>query len=86
MKYGDAAVEFPNIFDVLTKDEKENNDNSNNNTLLLLLLQSIIERIKDVDVKVRESALDYLRERINFATQLTEDQRVEILRTGLTRR
>jgi hypothetical protein len=45
----------------------------------------IIERVKDVDVKVREAALDSLRENVN-ADDLTEDQRVEILRYGLTKR
>jgi len=62
------------------EEEEEENDNH------ALVLHSIIERIKDVDVKVRESALDYLREQIHFVTQLTEDQRVEILRSGLTKR
>jgi len=62
------------------EEEEEENDNH------ALVLQSIIERIKDVDVKVRESALDYLREQIHFVTLLTEDQRVEILRNGLTKR
>jgi hypothetical protein len=45
----------------------------------------IIERVKDVDVKVREAALDSLRENANV-DDLTEDQRVEILRYGLTKR
>jgi hypothetical protein len=67
-------------------DEEEENNDNNNNSSMLWLLQPIIERIKDVDGKVRESALDYLREKVTFGTQLTEDQRVEILRTGLTKR
>mmetsp|Transcript_17817 Transcript_17817/g.38497 ORF Transcript_17817/g.38497 Transcript_17817/m.38497 type:complete len:1137 (-) Transcript_17817:266-3676(-) len=58
--------------------EKEAEENNN--------VQCIIERIKDVDVKVREAALDSLRENVHFSTGLTEDQRVEILRTGLTKR
>mmetsp|Transcript_25068 Transcript_25068/g.37242 ORF Transcript_25068/g.37242 Transcript_25068/m.37242 type:complete len:1078 (-) Transcript_25068:101-3334(-) len=45
----------------------------------------VIERVKDVDVKVREAALDSLRENVNL-DDLTEDQRVEILRYGLTKR
>eukprot|EP00984_Skeletonema_dohrnii_P008548 scaffold3157_cov105-Skeletonema_dohrnii-CCMP3373.AAC.1 len=45
----------------------------------------VIERVKDVDVKVREAALDSLREHVNL-DDLTEDQRVEILRYGLTKR
>ena len=45
----------------------------------------IIERVKDVDVKVREAALDSLRENVTL-DDLTEDQRVEILRYGLTKR
>lgn len=45
----------------------------------------VIERVKDVDVKVREAALDSLREYVNL-DDLTEDQRVEILRYGLTKR
>jgi hypothetical protein len=46
---------------------------------------NVIERVKDVDVKVREAALDSLRENVNV-DDLTEDQRVEILRYGLTKR
>jgi len=45
----------------------------------------IVERIKDVDIKVREAALDNLRENVKLE-RLTEDQRVEILRMGLTKR
>ncbi len=65
--------------------EQDEEEEENNNSMLWLL-QPIIERIKDVDVKVRESALNYLREKVIFGTHLTEDQRVEILRTGLTKR
>jgi hypothetical protein len=49
------------------------------------LIPCIIERVKDVDVKVREAALDSLRENVTM-DNLTEDQRVEILRYGLTKR
>jgi hypothetical protein len=49
------------------------------------IISHIIERVKDVDVKVREAALDSLRENVNV-DDLTEDQRVEILRYGLTKR
>ena len=59
-------------------DEDEMNGNAN--------IQAIITRIKDVDVKVREAALDNLRENVNFMEQLDEDDRVEILRMGLTKR
>ena len=45
----------------------------------------LIERVRDVDVKVREATLDSLRENVNL-DELTEDQRVEILRYGLTKR
>ena len=45
----------------------------------------VIERVKDVDVKVREAALDALRVNVSL-DDLTEDQRVEILRYGLTKR
>jgi hypothetical protein len=58
-------------------DDDEMNGNAN--------IQAIITRIKDVDVKVREAALDNLRENVNFE-QLDEDDRVEILRMGLTKR
>ena len=37
-------------------------------------------------MKVREAALDNLRENVNFMEQLDEDDRVEILRMGLTKR
>ena len=59
-------------------DEDEMNGDAN--------IQAIITRIKDVDVKVREAALDNLRENVNFMEQLDEDDRVEILRMGLTKR
>ena len=48
-------------------------------------IPSLIERVRDVDVKVREAALDSLRKNVNL-DDLTEDQRVEILRYGLTKR
>ncbi|KAL7535040.1 hypothetical protein ACHAXR_006229 [Thalassiosira sp. AJA248-18] len=48
-------------------------------------IPSLIERIKDVDVKVREAALDSLRVNVEFG-DLTEDWRVEILRMGFTKR
>ncbi|KAL3776578.1 hypothetical protein HJC23_008050 [Cyclotella cryptica] len=48
-------------------------------------IQSIIVRVKDVDAKVREAALESLREKVGLS-DLTEDQMVEILRTGLTKR
>lgn len=44
-----------------------------------------IERVKDVEGKVRESALDVLRENVSEGN-LSEDSMVEILRTGLTKR
>mmetsp|Transcript_11445 Transcript_11445/g.24460 ORF Transcript_11445/g.24460 Transcript_11445/m.24460 type:complete len:1108 (+) Transcript_11445:113-3436(+) len=45
----------------------------------------IIQQIRDQDVKVREAALDALREKSNVES-LTEDQKVEILKSGLTKR
>mmetsp|Transcript_37049 Transcript_37049/g.66693 ORF Transcript_37049/g.66693 Transcript_37049/m.66693 type:complete len:1161 (+) Transcript_37049:84-3566(+) len=59
-----------------TEEEEEEENN----------IPAIIERIKDVDVKVREAALDSLRDNVHFEEHLTEDQRVEILRMGLTKR
>eukprot|EP00578_Thalassiosira_sp_NH16_P026939 CAMPEP_0181102626 /NCGR_PEP_ID=MMETSP1071-20121207/14420_1 /TAXON_ID=35127 /ORGANISM="Thalassiosira sp., Strain NH16" /LENGTH=1128 /DNA_ID=CAMNT_0023185621 /DNA_START=90 /DNA_END=3477 /DNA_ORIENTATION=+ len=61
-------------------DDGEEDDDDDEN------VRCIIERIKDVDCKVREAALDALRTRVDFEEQLTEDQRVEILRNGLTKR
>ena len=48
-------------------------------------IQSIINRVRDVDSKVREAALESLRAKVCFR-DLTEDQMVDILRTGLTKR
>lgn len=52
-------------------------------------IAAIIDRIKDVDVKVREAALENVKN-VNFFTEgeegLAEDRRVEILRNGLTKR
>ena len=46
---------------------------------------SIIERIKDVDGKVREAAIDSLRENVELEA-LDVEGRVEVLRNGLTKR
>jgi len=48
-------------------------------------VQAIIVRIKDVDMKVRESALNSLREYVTLDL-LDEDDCVDILRYGLTKR
>ena len=55
---------------------------SNNNTENV---QAIIIRIKDVDMKVRENALNSLREYVTLDL-LDEDDCVDILRYGLTKR
>ncbi len=48
---------------------------------------NVAVRIGDVDVKVREAALDSLRTNVNdYAMDLSGDMRVDILRTGLTKR
>ena len=48
-------------------------------------VEAVIERIKDVDVKVREAALEALKNGVELG-ELNEDSRVEILRMGLTKR
>lgn len=48
-------------------------------------LEAIVVRLKDVDVKVREAALEALREKASV-DDLGEDVMVEILRNGLTKR
>jgi len=48
-------------------------------------IQAIIVRIKDVDMKVRECALNSLRENVTLDL-LDEDDCVDILRYGLTKR
>ena len=52
-----------------------------------MVIHVVIERIGDVDVKVREAALDSLRTNVNdYTMDLSGDMRVDILRTGLTKR
>lgn len=64
-------------------DNIDEEDVDNNN----VAMNAIIERIKDVDVRVREAALDTIRMNVHdFVVELTEDMRVEILRMGLTKR
>lgn len=48
-------------------------------------VEAIVVRLKDVDVKVREAALDALREKVSV-NELGEEVMVEILRNGLTKR
>jgi predicted transcriptional regulator len=46
---------------------------------------NVVLRLKDVDVKVREAALEALREKVGV-NDLGEEVMVEILRNGLTKR
>ena len=48
-------------------------------------IASIVVRLKDVDVKVREAALEALRKKVSL-NDLGEEVMVEILRSGLTKR
>eukprot|EP00956_Cyclotella_meneghiniana_P013356 scaffold19215_cov55-Cyclotella_meneghiniana.AAC.4 len=48
-------------------------------------IADIVVRLKDVDVKVREAALEALREKV-MLDELEEEMMVEILRHGLTKR
>lgn len=50
------------------------------------VVAALVERIKDVDGKVRAAALDNLRENVEFEGRLDEDARAEVLRAGLTKR
>ncbi|KAL7512869.1 hypothetical protein ACHAXN_012667 [Cyclotella atomus] len=48
-------------------------------------IAAVVDRLKDVDVKVREAALEALREKVAL-DDLGEEVMVEILRNGLTKR
>jgi hypothetical protein len=49
------------------------------------MLPHILERVRDVKLKVRVDALDVLRANVDVH-DLTEDQRVELLEAALTPR
>ena len=75
----------PSAIAIGTDDEDDDEDNNNNNNNAAM--NAIIERIKDVDVRVRDAALDTIRMNVHdFVVELTEDMCVEILRMGLTKR
>ena len=46
----------------------------------------LLERVGDVKEKVRVAALDVMRNRVDVVEDLTEEQRVDVLRFGLTSR
>ena len=46
----------------------------------------LLERVGDVKEKVRVAALEVLRNRVDVIEDMTEEQRVDVLRFGLTSR
>jgi hypothetical protein len=74
----------PSAIAIIRTDEDDDENNTNNNKVAM---NAIIERIKDVDVRVRDAALETIRMNVHdFIIDLTEDMRVEILQMGLTKR
>uniref|UniRef100_A0A7S4JL97 Nuclear condensin complex subunit 3 C-terminal domain-containing protein n=1 Tax=Odontella aurita TaxID=265563 RepID=A0A7S4JL97_9STRA len=49
-------------------------------------LPLLLERVGDVKTKVRVYVLEAIRSKVDFAEDLSEEQRVDILRSGLTER
>jgi len=69
------------------EEEEEEEDENGSSASSEAIARAVIGRIKDVDVRVREAALDSLRTGVgDFAAELSEDARAEILRTGFSKR
>ena len=75
---------LPPLASASAADEEDEEDNSATSDAIV---RAVIGRIKDVDVRVREAALDSLRTKVgDFNAELSEDARAEILRTGFSKR
>jgi hypothetical protein len=78
---------LPPLASASAAEEEEDGEDNYSATTSDAIVRAVIGRIRDVDVRVREAALDSLRTKVgDFNAELSEDARAEILRTGFSKR